>query len=388
MGRTGGSRARKRPAGIREIARVLGVSIGTVDRALHNRPGIKSKTQTTVLEMAKQLGYRPNLAARFLSSRKQVRIGVNLPREIASFWDLIRDGIMDVAQSFEPNGVRIVHRSYPRLGQGEAEAFEEALKDDVQGLVIAPGRAEDLAPLMRKATAQGIALVCVNTDAPTAPHLATVCVDSAVSGSLVGELMGRFLGGEGRLVVVTGQLNTIDHAQKLEGFRKAIGEIWPGLEIAAVVEAHDDEAEAYQKCREVLASARDAAGVYVSTANSIPVMKALEDRGLVGSVTVITTDLFPALARFIESGRVAATIYQRPWVQGQIAFQAIYKFLAQGVRPPDVIRLSPHIVMKSNLKLFLERMRPDKAKGEGAGGPARTRSRRSGSVASYADEMT
>jgi hypothetical protein len=44
--------------------------------------------------------------------------------------------------------------------------------------------------------------------------------------------------------------------------------------------------------------------------------------------------------------------------------------------------------MKSNLKLFLERMRPDKAKGEGAGGPARTRSRRSGSVASYADEMT
>jgi LacI family transcriptional regulator len=131
--------------------------------------------------MAKRLGYRPNLAARFLSSRKHVRIGVNLPREIASFWDLIRDGIMDVAQSFAANGVRIVHRSYSRLGQGEAEAFEEALKDDVQGLVIAPGRGEDLAPLMRKAAGQGIPLVCVNTDAPMAPHLATVCVDFAGS---------------------------------------------------------------------------------------------------------------------------------------------------------------------------------------------------------------
>jgi len=383
------SRKRPKPAGIREIAQTLGVSIGTVDRALHDRPGINSKTRTKILELADELGYRPNLAARFLSSRKHVRIGVNLPREIASFWDLIRDSITDVAESFETSGVRIVHRSYPRLGEGEREALEEALKDDVQGLVIAPGRAEDLAPLMRKAAAQGIPLVCVNTDAPTAPHLATVCIDSAVSGSLVGELMGRYLGGRGRVVLVTGQLNTIDHAQKLDGFRKVIGETWPGLEIAAVVEAHDDETEAYQKCREVLVSTPDVAGVYVSTANSLPVIRALDDRGLSGSVSVITTDLFPALARFIESGRVAATIYQRPWVQGQIAFQALYKFLVKGVRPPPVINLSPHIVMRSNLKLFLERMRPDKAKSEGhVGRPSGDRTRRGGSVASDADEIT
>ena len=386
MSSSGASRSRKRPAGIREIAKALGVSIGTVDRALHDRRGIKPKTRTSVLELAKELGYRPNLAARFLSSRKQLRIGVNLPREIVSFWDLIRDGIADAARSFENNGVRIVHRSYPRLGQGEAEALEDALKDEVQGLVIAPGSAKDLGPLMRRAAGQGIPVVCVNTDAPKAPHLATVCVDSVISGSLVGELMGRFLGGQGRVVVVTGQLNTIDHAQKLEGFRKAIRETWPGLEIAAVVEAHDDEREAYRKCREVLASAPDAAGVYVSTANSLPVMKALDDRGLSGRVTVIATDLFPALATFIESGNVAASIYQRPWVQGQIAFQAIYKFLVEGVRPPSVIRLSPHIVMKSNLKLFMERMRP---KGQGAGvRPASARTGRGGSVASYADEIT
>src|SRR5438093_3020985 len=177
MSRTGGSRARKRPAGIREIAQALGVSIGTVDRALHDRRGIKPKTRTSVLELAKELGYRPNLTARFLSSRKHLRIGVNLPRELASFWDLIRDGITDVARSFENNGVRIVHRSYPRLGQGEAEALEEALKDDVQGLVIAPGRARDLAPLMRRATGQGIPVVCVNTDRGLGGSVTAIATD-------------------------------------------------------------------------------------------------------------------------------------------------------------------------------------------------------------------
>ena len=369
------ARKRTKPPGIREIAQTLGVSIGTVDRALHDRAGINRATRAKVLELAETLGYRPNLAARFLSSRKQFRVGVNLPREIASFFDLVRDGILDVARSFESNGVRVAYRSYPRLGQGETEALEEALDDGIDGLVIAPGRPEDLAPLMRRAVGRGIPVVCVNTDAPGIEHLATVSVDSATSGSLVGELMGRFLGGKGRIVVVTGQLSTVDHLQKLDGFRKEIGERWPGLGIAAVVEAHDDEVEAYEKCRDVLASTPDVAGVYVSTANSMPVMRALDDQALSGRVAVITTDLFPALAPLIESGRVAATIYQRPWVQGQIAFQAIYKFLVEGVTPPPVNRLSPHVVMRSNLKLFLERMRSE------------ARTPPGGSIATFADEI-
>jgi len=365
-------RKRTKPAGIREIAQTLGISIGTVDRALHDRTGINQETRARVLEVARRLGYRPNLAARFLSSRKQCRVGVNLPREIASFFDQVRDGIQDVARSFESNGVRVVYRSYPRLGEGETEALQAALDDDIDGLVIAPGRPEDLAPLLRKAGAQGIPVVCVNTDAPGIEHLATVSVDAATSGALVGELMGRFLRGDGRVVVVTGQLSTVDHRQKLEGFRKELSERWPGLSIAAVVEAHDDEAEAYEKCRDVLASTSDIAGVYVSTANSMPVMRALEGHASNGRVTIVTTDLFPALAPLVESGRVAATIYQRPWVQGQIAFQAIYKFLVEGVTPPAVNRLSPHVVMRSNLKLFLERMRSDTG---------------SGSIATFADEI-
>jgi hypothetical protein len=58
-------------------------------------------------------------------------------------------------------------------------------------------------------------VVCVNTDAPEVKHLVTVCMDSLTTGSLVGELMGRFLVGKGRVMVVTAQLSTIDHAQKV-----------------------------------------------------------------------------------------------------------------------------------------------------------------------------
>jgi LacI family transcriptional regulator len=64
--------------------------------------------------------------------------------------------------------------------------------------------------------------------------------------------MGRFLARKGQVMVVTGQLSTIDHAQKVAGFRQALAEMWPSSGSHAVVEAHDHEPEAYEKCRKLL----------------------------------------------------------------------------------------------------------------------------------------
>ena len=120
-----------KPAGIREIAKSLDISIGTVDRALHNRPGINEQTRRRILQRAKALGYRPNLAARFLVSQKELRIGVNLPQEIAPFFDLVREGIQDAVRSVETSDVRVIHRSYPGMADGEEEALAEAVEDEI-----------------------------------------------------------------------------------------------------------------------------------------------------------------------------------------------------------------------------------------------------------------
>lgn len=332
------------------------MSIGTVDRALHNRPRISAKTREKVLRQAAALGYQPNLAARYLSSGKQRRIAVCLPREVASFYDLVRDGIRDAARPFEAGGVHVVYESYPRLGIGENDALKRALRDDIDGVLIAPGRPDKLKPLISAAARRGIPVVCVSTDAPDTERVAAVSVDPVTSGALVGELMGRFLHGKGKVVVVTGLLSTMDHAGKLEGFRRALAEMWPQLEMAAALEAHDEEAEAYEKCRKLLSKHPEISGIYVSTANSLPVMRAIEDSRVGEDITVITTDLFPALVPLIESGRIAATIHQRAWTQGRIAFQTMYRLIVEGVAPPGHVRLSPSIVMKSNVKLFLERL--------------------------------
>jgi DNA-binding LacI/PurR family transcriptional regulator len=55
-----------KPPSIKDIAQALGISIGTVDRALHGRSDVSPKTRARVLKKAEQIGYRPNIAARSL----------------------------------------------------------------------------------------------------------------------------------------------------------------------------------------------------------------------------------------------------------------------------------------------------------------------------------
>jgi LacI family transcriptional regulator len=347
--------------GIKDIARALGISTGTVDRALHGKPGINPMTQSRVLRTAEALGYRPNLAARYLKSRKTLKISVHLPREIALFWDSLREGIREAAALFEPT-LHVEFLSYPRLGRGDVELFEQALEQGTNGLIIAPGDPAALKPWIRKASQRGIPVACVVTDAPDTPRLTSVSADPFTVGAVAGELLSRFLPDGGSVAFFTGWLSMQDHADKLRGFQSTIevsGLSPTPLTLATVVEAHDDEKEAHRSALNLLKAHPELKAIYVSTVNSRPVLRAVEQVGRTRDLIIVTTDLFPELVSWIRAGKVAATMYQRPISQGRLALHALYQYLVDGTCPQPRIKVVPHVVMRSNLDLFLERLPVD-----------------------------
>lgn len=344
-----------RPVGIKDIARALGVSTGTVDRALHAKPGVNALTRARVLSMAESLGYRPNLAARYLKSRNQLRISVHLPQEIALFWDSLREGIRQAAAPFAP-ALHLDFRTYPRLADGDIPLFEQALREGTNGLIIAPGNPAALNPYIRKAARRDIPVVCVITDAPDTPRLASVSADSFTIGAVAGELLTRFHPGGGKVAFFTGWLSMQDHADKLRGFESSLAAMGGRLRLGPVVEAHDDEREAHRRAIAVFRAHPDLTSIYVSTVNSLPVLRAAEQEGRLPGLSVVTTDLFPELVERIRAGTIAATVYQRPLSQGRLALQALYDFLLNRVCPPTRMHVVPHLVMRSNLDLFLEKL--------------------------------
>jgi LacI family transcriptional regulator len=352
----------KPPTTLRDIAKALGTSIGSVHRALHDNPGVSPMTKARVQQMARTLGYRPNLAARYLSSKKTLRISVNTLKGTTSFWDEVRAGIREEATAILLENVDIEFRTYPRLGEGEEEAFAEAIRDHVDGIITFPSRPQILRSWIRRATRAQIPVVCVATDAPNSGRLGIVAVDTLASGSIAADLMGRFVGQrDGSIAITVFDMAITEHAEKCAAFENTLRTFYPNLQLMKPIEDHDVESEAYDKCRKLFETCPDLAGVYVTTEASIPVLQAARDANLQERLTVITTDLFSDLVPHIRSGAVAATIYQRPRAQGRMAFRMLHEFLAEGVNRSHQVALAPHLVMRGNLDFFLQRQSQESA---------------------------
>lgn len=79
---------------IKEIARLCGVSEGTVDRAINNRHGISPKTKERVMEAVRAMNYKPDRIAQSLAKGKSMSIGL-------VFFDLYNNFISDLIEVIE-----------------------------------------------------------------------------------------------------------------------------------------------------------------------------------------------------------------------------------------------------------------------------------------------
>lgn len=345
----------KQRRGIHLIAEIAQVSIGTVDRALHGRGGINEATRQRILDVAHQIGYRPNLAARALSAAKaSVRIGVCIPREIHFFYDQLWQGVLEEAERVSQFGIEFVNRPVQALGEGDREAFKELMGNGVDGIILTAGNPKNLRPLIDEAEAKGVRVVCVSTDAPESQRSSVVYVEPYLNGCLAGELMGKFVPPGSKVAVLAGMLMAEDHRRKAEGFSETFPKHCAGGKIAAVIEGHEDEDESFQKTFDLLRRIPALAGIYVNTVNCLPVCRALGARSLGGKVKLITTDLFLEMAHYFKKGTIAASIYQQPHRQGQIAVRVLADNLVSKVNFPSAVRLSPGVIMSSNFHLFRE----------------------------------
>lgn len=118
-----------------ELAEICGVSRGTVDRALKNRPGVSEKSRKLVLETAYRHGYRPNFIGKALSSGKTSTIGIVL-------FDFKHSFFAELYSAFEEEAGHCDHVMFPMLSHHdpelEMESVRRLVERNVDGIMILP----------------------------------------------------------------------------------------------------------------------------------------------------------------------------------------------------------------------------------------------------------
>jgi len=78
---------------IKDIAERAGVSVGTVDRVLHERPNVSKAAREKVEKALEEMDYRPNMYASALAYNKDYRFFLVIPsHENEAYWDEIEEG--------------------------------------------------------------------------------------------------------------------------------------------------------------------------------------------------------------------------------------------------------------------------------------------------------
>jgi LacI family transcriptional regulator len=166
--------------------------------------------------------------------------------------------------------------------------------------------------------------------------------------------MAKFLPPKARVVVFTGMLQSEIQSKEVTSFSSAFEQFSSGGRVLEVIENHENVEEAFEKCSSLLKRVRKLDGMYISTATCLPICSALDAAGLAGRVKLVTTDLFPAMVPWFERGTILASIYQRPYVQGQTAVGLVMDHLLGGRPFPRTCYLTPLVALRSNLKTFRE----------------------------------
>jgi LacI family transcriptional regulator len=205
-------------ANMQEIARMAGVSLGTVSHVLNNTAKVREPKRSRVLEAVQAAGYQPSQLARGLRRDTTNMIGMIIPDITNPFFPAVVRGAEDMAFS---NGYRLILCNTDNDHAKELIHLNELRTYLPAGLIVIPSSFSDLTTQAESYRRAGTGVVCIDRlprnwsgDSVTANH-------EAGAYNATRHLIQL---GHTRLATVTGPLHLTNAKERLGGFRRAMKE--------------------------------------------------------------------------------------------------------------------------------------------------------------------
>jgi LacI family transcriptional regulator len=279
-------------ATIKDVARLAGVSVATVSRVLNSSAPVRDATRDRVLEVARELRFTPNGAARTLSRRRAGALGVILPDLYGEFFSELLRGIDQEAQRA---GHSLLVSSSHHDSHGVAVAVR-TMRGRVDGLLVMAPEVE--AEALDAALPEGLPVVLLNR----APGVtaASVMVDNfGGAHAMTVHLLSL---GHRRIGFLAGAVDNADSDERELGYRAALDEAGVPFDAGLYVRGDFTEDGGWRGARALLARAEPPSVIFAANdAMAVGVLSALREAEIdvPGTVAVVGFDDIP-VARYLN----------------------------------------------------------------------------------------
>lgn len=313
---------------IRQIAVVAGVSRGTVDRVLHDRPGVKPEIAEHVRKIASDLGFEPNRAGKILAARKQpLKIGCFLPSIGNPFFDDVVAGFRRAESEYADFGVSLELSEIKGYDvRMHIKAIGGLVESGCHALCISTIDVPEMRAYVDELVDAGIPVVAVNTDLTKTKRLCYVGCDYVEAGNTAAGLLALTSPELLRLLIVTGSLKMKGHNERIRGFSQTLRMKQVPYKLVDVFESQDNDEHAYAMSLETLRAHPEINCVYIVAAGVEGACRAITELGMQDRLRVLSHDEIASTQKLVREGVIDYTIGQEPETQGYRSIQVLFDY--------------------------------------------------------------
>ena len=219
-----------KPASIKDIARLAGVTHSTVSRALRNSPVVSRETAERIQRIARETGYHTSAAARSLVTGRSDTIGVVVTNIADPFIAGVVSGIEETADEHNLSVFLANSNGEPEREVRVARKFEERRVD---GIIVTASRVG--AQYVKVLTHMQVPIVLLNNQHPSQFAHSVMIDNFQASLEVTRYLIGL---GHSRIAYLGDRAGFQSDAERHQGYRQALEEA--GLPIEPSLTVHGD----------------------------------------------------------------------------------------------------------------------------------------------------
>ena len=324
---------------ISDVARLAGVSAGTVSRVMNGAENVNPNTRSKVEQAIANLGYQPNIQARSLRNKRTDTIALAIPELTNYFWTTVARGVQDAAQA---NGYYVlICNTYARSRQHLR--YLETIYNRVDGMILSR-RSEQVVltggeehPSQQSGSARETPIVFIGQSQAASWNVDNVYSDSVSGAFALTEHLIRL--GHRQIAIITGRQSSTSATDRVAGYCLALADAAIPIDPQMICWGEYDRKTAQRLTHELIERKTDITAIVAANNEiSIGIIHALEKRDIrvPEAIAVVCFDDFYPDSRFASTMTVAA---QSPYDIGMNATQLLLSRLSSSdyLRPRTIV---------------------------------------------------
>lgn len=343
---------------IKDIAEKSGVSVGTVDRILHNRPNVSKAAREKVEKVLKEINYQPNMYASALAYNKSYTFFLIMPKhESEAYWQEIEEGAMKACDARRDFHIDVKVTYYKRFDRETfSETFQHVLDSEPNGVIVVPGELELTQHFTDQLHQRNIPFILLDSYMPDLRPLSFFGQDSFSSGYFAAKMLMLVASREKEIMLMKqtkdGKVASKQQDNREVGFRHYMRDHYPSIDIVELDLPLDEDKSEYDSILETFFVEHPHLHHCITMCSKAHIVGDFILRTNRRDVQIMGYDMVGKNANCLRQGSISFLIAQHAFMQGYNCVDTLFKaiVLKQKVEPVNYMPIE--LLTKENVDFY------------------------------------